>query len=72
MFKTNEGSLDRGLRIALGLALLILGFGGVIGGGLGLVVGIVGLIPLVTGIVGWCPLYAVLGIDSLGRRKAAR
>lgn len=71
MFKTNEGHVDRGLRIGLGLVLLVLGFGGVVGGGLGLVLGIVGLIPLITGIVGWCPLYTVLGVDTLGRRKAA-
>lgn len=71
MFKTNEGRVDRGLRIGLGLALLVLGFGGVVGGGLGLVVGIVGLVPLITGIAGWCPLYTVLGMDTLGRRKGA-
>jgi len=71
MFKTNEGGVDRGLRIGLGLVLLVLGFGGVVGGGLGLVLGIVGLVSLVTGIVGWCPLYAILNVDTLGRRKPA-
>lgn len=72
MFKTNEGNLDRGLRIALGLFLMALGFGGVLGGGLGLAVGVIGLIPLATGLVGWCPLYSVLGVDTCGTRKAAR
>lgn len=71
MFKTNEGKVDRGLRIGLGLVLMALGFGGVIGGGLGTLVGIVGLIPLVTGLVGWCPLYTVLRVDTCGPRKAA-
>ncbi|MFP3947700.1 MAG: YgaP family membrane protein [Gemmatimonadota bacterium] len=72
MFKMNEGNLDRGLRIALGLGLVVLGFGGVLEGGLALAVGVVGLIPLATGLVGWCPLYSVLGIDTCGTRKAAR
>lgn len=72
MFKTNEGRVDRGLRIGLGLVLLGLGFGGAVGGGLGVAIGVVGLVPLVTGIAGWCPLYTVLGMDTLGRRKAAR
>ena len=72
MFKTNEGNLDRGLRIALGLVLMVLGFGGVVGGGLGLAIGVIGLIPLTTGLVGWCPLYSILGIDTCGTRKAAR
>lgn len=57
----NEAGWDRGLRIVAGLVLMYLGWGGVIGGTLGTVVGIVGLLPLVTGLVGWCPLYAVLG-----------
>ena len=72
MFKTNEGNLDRGLRITLGLVLVVLGFGGVLEGGLALAVGIVGLIPLATGLMGWCPLYSVLGVDTCGTRKAAR
>ena len=72
MFKTNEGNLDRGLRIALGLVLMVLGFGGVVGGGLGLAIGVIGLIPLTTGLVGWCPLYSILGVDTCGTRKATR
>jgi hypothetical protein len=36
--------------------------------------GFVGLIPLVTGLVGWCPLYALLGINTVPRepRPAGR
>lgn len=71
MFKTNEGKVDRGLRIGVGLVLMALGFGGVIGGGLGTLVGIVGLIPLATGLIGWCPAYTVLGMNTCGTRKAA-
>jgi len=70
MFKTNEGKVDRGLRIGLGLVLMVLGFGGFIGGSLGVLVGVVGLIPLATGLFGWCPLYAVLKIDTCGTRRA--
>lgn len=54
----NEAGWDRALRIIAGIVLLVLGFGGVIGGTAGTIVGIVGFIPLLTGLVGWCPLYA--------------
>lgn len=58
--KTNESSLDRIVRVILGVVLLVLGWGGIVGGGLGLVFKILGFLPLITGIVGFCPLYALL------------
>ena len=56
MFAQNIGSVDRIIRIVLGLALLVIGFF-VLGGPAGTVVGVIGFIPLLTGLVGWCPLY---------------
>lgn len=67
MFSANESMLDRGLRIVLGLVLLYLGWGGIVGGTLGVVLQYVGFIPLLTGIIGWCPLYTLFGL----RTKAA-
>lgn len=64
--RTNEGSLDRGMRVLVGVGLLsLLAIGPVPGWGLA---GVAGLVPLVTGIVGYCPLYVPLGIDTRGRR----
>ncbi|BCO31863.1 membrane protein [Thiohalobacter sp. COW1] len=57
--KINEGSLDRGIRIIVGLALIGLTLAGTIG-----VWGWIGVLPLVTGLVGWCPGYSLLGISS--------
>lgn len=57
----NVGTVDRVVRIILGLALLSLLF---------LVHteqkywGLTGLVPLVTGLVGYCPLYALLRIRT--------
>ena len=62
--KTNEAGWDRALRVALGLALLYLGWFGVVGGGAGLALKVVGFVPLVTGIVGFCPVYALFGWSS--------
>ena len=58
----NEGNLDRGLRVVLGLALLaLLAVGPVPGWGL---VGLVGLVPLLTGAIGSCPIYTLLGVST--------
>jgi hypothetical protein len=66
----NEAGWDRAVRVVLGVALMIVGFG-VVGGTGGTVLGIVAIVPLLTGIVGWCPLYTVLGIRTNGRRDQA-
>ncbi len=55
----NEGTLDRALRIVLGLVLLSLVFIGP-----QTLWGLVGIVPLATGLLGSCPLYSVLGIST--------
>lgn len=55
----NEGTLDRVVRVVLGLALLALV---VVGPKSWL--GLVGLVPLVTGLAGYCPLYRLLGVHT--------
>jgi Protein of unknown function (DUF2892) len=62
--KTNEGMIDRALRVAAGLLLLALMFTGTIG-----VWGWIGLVPLATGALGWCPLYTVLGLNTCPMKK---
>ena len=60
----NVGTVDRALRIVVGLALLSLVF--VLEGDARLWA-LVGLQPLATGLLGWCPLYIPFGIDTTGR-----
>lgn len=57
--KTNEGKVDRILRIALGLGLLSL-----VVVGPQTMWGLVGLVPLVTGALGFCPLYKIFGFTT--------
>jgi hypothetical protein len=55
----NEGNVDRILRVLVGLAIISLVFVGPKTPWAWL-----GAIPVITGMAGWCPLYAVLGINT--------
>jgi hypothetical protein len=63
--KPNEGTIDRALRVAVGILLLALAYTGTIG-----MWGWIGVVPLLTGAIGWCPLYTVLGINTCPMKKA--
>ena len=63
----NVGNLDRVLRIVVGLVLVAFGAGLVPGYG-AQAWGWLGLIPLATALMGWCPAYAIFGIDTCGKR----
>lgn len=64
--KKNEGSLDRLIRFIIGLIILSLWF---FLGGATKYWALLGLIPLLTSLLGWCPLYALFGINTLGKKK---
>ncbi|MBK8457315.1 MAG: DUF2892 domain-containing protein [Phyllobacteriaceae bacterium] len=69
MFKTNEGTVDRALRVIVGIALLAAYFLYPLGTW-GWVAALVGVIALVTGAVGTCPVYSLLGISTCPVKKA--
>jgi hypothetical protein len=62
MFKKNVGTVDRAIRIIVGLALIAGYF--VNSGGAYSWLYLLGIIPLVTGLIGSCPPYALLGINT--------
>jgi hypothetical protein len=63
MFRTNEGGVDRAVRVIAGLVVLSLVFVGPKS-----MWGLVGAVPLLTGLAGWCPLYALLGMSTASNR----
>jgi hypothetical protein len=62
--KLNEGTIDRSLRVVIGLVLIGLAATGTVG-----VWGWIGVLPLVTGIVGFCPGYAIFGMSTCAAKK---
>ena len=60
--KPNVGTIDRALRIIVGLALIGLTLIGNIG-----VWGWIGVLPVLTGIFRFCPAYPLLGISTCNR-----
>ncbi len=57
--KSNMGTIDRALRVIVGLVLIALTLTGTIG-----VWGWLGVVPVLTGSFGICPLYSILGINT--------
>jgi len=55
----NAGTLDRLVRVAIGVVLIALTLTDQIG-----VCGWIGAVPLVTGLLGYCPLYRVFGFNT--------
>lgn len=62
--KINVGTIDRTLRIVVGLALIGATMAGMIG-----VWGWIGVVPLLTGIFKFCPAYAILGMSTCPMNK---
>lgn len=60
----NVGSMDRMVRVVLGLAII----------GVGLWSkswwGAIGLVPLLTATLGWCPAYLPFGLSTCATRPA--
>lgn len=65
----NMGTIDRGIRLVVGLALLIAAFFTTIGGDgwLYWLMILVGAIFTITAVIGTCPMYSIFGIKTCNR-----
>jgi len=62
MLQKNVGTIDRALRVILGIALLVgffLGLGGAYNW-----LFLIGVVPLATGLLSSCPGYTILGVST--------
>ena len=64
--KRNIGNFDRVFRILMAVVIAVLYFTHVVTGMLAIILLVAGAIFLLTGFVSFCPLYALLGIDTTG------
>ena len=55
----NVGQTERVIRIVAGLGLIAAAYTGNLG-----MWAYIGVVPLLTGLIGWCPPYALLGINT--------
>ena len=62
--KVNEGTIDRVLRVIVGLVLIGLAATGTVG-----VWGWIGVVPLLTGAIGICPAYSIFGLSTCPMKK---
>lgn len=61
---TNVGSIDRVLRIIIGLALISMVFIGP-----QTPWGWIGIVPLLTAFIGYCPAYSLFGMNTCGKKS---
>jgi len=60
----NVGPLDRGIRIFVGITLLVLGLLHVLTGTLAIIAYVVAAIALLTGLIRFCPAWSVCDINT--------
>jgi hypothetical protein len=59
MFKKNMGTIDRGIRVTAGIALVAAAASGALGAW-----AYIGVVPILTGLMANCPAYSLLGITT--------
>lgn len=56
--KTNVGSVDRIVRLVLGVVIILLGIY------FKSWWGIIGIVPAITGLLNFCPAYSLIGVST--------
>jgi len=67
--KKNVGTIDRIIRALIGIIAIGAFTMGMVAGTMGIVALVVGVVMLGTAVLGWCPPYALLGINTCGTQS---
>lgn len=67
--KKNMGNVDRFIRITLAVIVAVLFYTNVINGTLGIVLLVLAGVFVLTSFVGFCPLYALFGLNTCPIKK---
>lgn len=68
--KKNTGNADRLIRVLLAAVFAYLYFGNVVTGTAGIILAVLGGVFLLTALVGFCPLYALVGVNTCPAKKS--
>jgi uncharacterized membrane protein len=69
IMKKNMGNIDRIIRIIIAAVVSVLYFTGTISGTVGIVLLVLAGVFLVTSLVSFCPLYAIVGLNTCPVKK---
>ena len=68
--KKNMGNADRVIRLILAAIFVVLYFTGTVTGTVGIVLLVLGAVFVLTSLVSFCPLYAIVGLNTCPVKKA--
>ncbi|MCU7548370.1 DUF2892 domain-containing protein [Chitinophagaceae bacterium LB-8] len=68
--KRNVGSADRSIRLLAAAIIIILYFSNIITGTIGNITLTLAIILMLTSFAGFCPFYALLGVNTCEVKKA--
>ena len=60
----NTGTIDRAIRVVLGIVLFVVGATGAVPDTLSFLAYVLAAVMLATGVTGVCPLYRLIGVDT--------
>lgn len=67
--KQNMGTTDRIIRSIIAVIFFALYYNDIIPGTLGIVLVVISVVFLLTSFISFCPLYSILGISTLRKKK---
>lgn len=70
VMKRNMGNVDRILRVVFAALVIVFYVAGIIDGTLAIVLSVLGGVFLLTSFVGYCPIYAVVGLNTCPAKTA--
>jgi Protein of unknown function (DUF2892) len=66
---SNVGTTDKYIRIAIAILIAVLYFTNTISGTTAIVLGAVAVIMALTALISFCPLYAIIGMNTCPVKK---
>lgn len=67
--KSNMGTTDKIIRIAIAALVAVLYFTNVISGTLGIILLVVAAVFVLTSLISFCPLYTILGLNTGAKKE---